>query len=934
MRLSTRLSLTSLLLVLGTALAIGGIALWSLLGLGRELSQLAGDTLRDQGIAALRTGAVNDRIGIDALVHNAEADASKLAASGNLATFQRSRTGRNQLWNEMIRTEAQRVAEGLVRLCTTHHASLEKTISRNLAVAWQVFTDAGGMKPTEATATWQATDQFSKAVTPVTLPVLVVGTQPLRPGQEQAARMPVVDAVTSLVGGTCTIFQRLNERGDMLRIATNVRTADGKRAIGTYIPAVMADGNPNQVVTTVLDGRTFTGRAQVVGHWSITAYQPITGAAGVVIGMLYVGVREQEESVLLDTITATRIGRCDAAVVVDGSGRIVAAADKALVDKPYPWREALAGKDQTVRHATIKDGGRERLVVSASFPTWDWTIAASGWLDEMSRVATDDLQRLVLGDLIRTWELSTVHAGTTDHHTLATLAILDANGQELLAVVDGKPASVPAHAADQAWFAATKGLAAEQVHIAPLAQDDRCGRVVLRIAAPVHIDGTFSGAVVLGLDWQVTRTLFAQRTYGKTGYPYIVNVDGILVTHPKYQLKDRFSIADPANGEELARIVRERMAKGDEGSARYTFQGVDKFVAFSPLTLGAQRFSVAATVPTEEIFALARTIESTSTSSTRSATILLAIVVAALVAVATTAGLLVSRSIARPVQTAIRSLSSGADQVTSAADQVSRSSQELSKGASTEAASIEETSASLEELTANIRQTAENTRAADRLAHSVNGTARQGADAAQQVAAETAQRLAQVGEVVKAIRVSTEQTTRVVETIDEIAFQTNLLALNAAVEAARAGEAGMGFAVVADEVRSLAGRSAEEVKNTAALIAEARTNAERMLTVTGEMDTFLRQAMDQRMLASFRQVVEASDKMAHLMSDLTTASDEQAKGVEQISRAIADMDRVTQGTAATAEEAAAASEELSSQAVEMHQTVQELVRMVEGRTEG
>lgn len=169
------------------------------------------------------------------------------------------------------------------------------------------------------------------------------------------------------------------------------------------------------------------------------------------------------------------------------------------------------------------------------------------------------------------------------------------------------------------------------------------------------------------------------------------------------------------------------------------------------------------------------------------------------------------------------------------------------------------------------------------------------------------------------IRGSSEETAKIVKTIDEIAFQTNLLALNAAVEAARAGEAGKGFAVVAEEVRNLAMRSAEAAKNTATLIEQAQQNAENGVAASGDVEQTLTQ-----ILGSVKQVTEVID-------DVASASEQQSQGLDQINNAVAQMDKVTQSNAANAEETASASEELSAQAAELTNMVNTLVEIVRGK---
>ena len=168
---------------------------------------------------------------------------------------------------------------------------------------------------------------------------------------------------------------------------------------------------------------------------------------------------------------------------------------------------------------------------------------------------------------------------------------------------------------------------------------------------------------------------------------------------------------------------------------------------------------------------------------------------------------LITRSITIPIRRIIVGLSDGSDQVASAAGQVSAGSQSLAEGASEQAASLEETSSSLEEMSSMTKQNADN-------ANQAKAKMREAEQIVDKVDHHMGEMAGAIGEITK----SSEETGKIIKTIDEIAFQTNLLALNAAVEAARAGEAGAGFAVVADEVRNLAMRASEAAKNTGSLI--------------------------------------------------------------------------------------------------------------------
>jgi methyl-accepting chemotaxis protein len=246
----------------------------------------------------------------------------------------------------------------------------------------------------------------------------------------------------------------------------------------------------------------------------------------------------------------------------------------------------------------------------------------------------------------------------------------------------------------------------------------------------------------------------------------------------------------------------------------------------------------------------------------------------------------------------IRSVQTGAGSIASASGEIASGNLDLSSRTEQQAGSLEETAATMEELTSTVKHNAENARQANQLAQSASQTAVKGGDA-----------VAQVVTTMASINDSSKKIVDIIGVIDSIAFQTNILALNAAVEAARAGEQGRGFAVVASEVRNLAQRSAGAAKEIKALIGDSvdKVNAGSKLVNDAGV--------------TMEEIVGSVRRVTDIIAEITAASDEQRTGIEQVNRAIVEMDDVTQQNAALVEQAAAAAQSLQDQAAHLAQVV-------------
>ena len=329
----------------------------------------------------------------------------------------------------LVEEDISRTATGVYDVVSTQGASTAAKVDSDLAAAHYVLGQAGGFSidrnPRSPQVAWEAKNQLSGEVTPLSLPRVLIGDEWLGKNGDVAVPTPVVDTIKAMVGATVTIFQK-TPAGDFLRVATNVQAASGARAIGTYIPVTNPDGAANPVVETVMRGETYRGNAFVVDSWLVSAYAPLTDASGEVVGVLYVGVKQQNLPALRESLEATDVGDTGHIEVYGGTGAMAGT----VVISPEGARDGenmLEATDadgatyvqQMVEKATALQPGEQatvRYVDPEAGPTtvrltyyapWDWVIATvardrdfSGPVDSLADGRSSMLVALVVAALV------------------------------------------------------------------------------------------------------------------------------------------------------------------------------------------------------------------------------------------------------------------------------------------------------------------------------------------------------------------------------------------------------------------------------------------------------------------------------------------------------------------------------------------------------
>ncbi len=325
-----------------------------------------------------------------------------------LVAINKSRLG------DQVRTEidalgkesCRHIALNVREMLEVYHKELIKRLDQGMEAAKEMVARSGDFTIKEEKVTWQAKNQFTGQVQNVELGKMYLGDAWLGQVKDLHEKAPLVDEVGKLTGLACTVFQRMNGQGDMLRVCTNGPGTDGGRAIGTYIPATNPDGTPNPVVSTLLKGQAYVGKAVVVNDWYITKYEPIFNDKKEVIGCLYVGIRRDDVPEVRQGIMDITVGKTGYVYVLQGTGEkrgtyiisqggkrdgeciweakdadghyfIQSIVEKALKLKPgecaferYPWKNA---DDKTARW---------KVAAVTYFEPWDWVIGAGAYEDD------------------------------------------------------------------------------------------------------------------------------------------------------------------------------------------------------------------------------------------------------------------------------------------------------------------------------------------------------------------------------------------------------------------------------------------------------------------------------------------------------------------------------------------------------------------------
>jgi len=609
------------------------------------------------GIENMKSGVQADYQKIKSFIDNAAADTLKLADSSAIKNFLDAPI----ITNENIKKEAHHQLSFLLKTCDIHKKLIQDNVNTSLAVAENILDSYG--EPSlysNMVMDWHMINQYTLDKKQVRLQALKFGNHIIQKQFSFNSQSPIVDKVGNLCNVTCTIFQRMNNNGDMLRISTNVKKLNGKRAVGTYIPAINPDGSRNPVVSTLINDEVFRGHAYVVNNWYLTAYKPIKDNLHNIIGALYVGILKENEH-LVKTIMNIQMNHNGLAFIVNKNGRVRIHAHKEyalkhIVDdlKIDPFKDVLENKKESeINHVKYSHDNREMITFYQYYAEWEWFICVSFPYNERIEAKVSQTKAKVINEFVSVHKTAMLPVNTINYNKYKQIKYIDNEGNVKISLQAENSGIQSQSNNDRSWFKQAESFFkmlsnTREVYNTGVRIEKDSHTEEMILITPVIYNDQKKGYIVIHLDWTIAWKLLENHSYGKTGHSFIINQQGIVVAHPKYSFKDQVNFSDKKYGR-LSDIVKNSMLKNKMARNEYDMDDILYKMYYMPVMINNQQYSIAAAIPADECLEMANKIKSNAQVNYNQTISLIIIAMISSALIAMMIAFLLNRSINKPL---------------------------------------------------------------------------------------------------------------------------------------------------------------------------------------------------------------------------------------------------------------------------------------------
>jgi len=930
--LRLKLIIVSILVGVLPVLFIGSFSIFKFDSFAKQTILKSYQGLEAQAYANIQIGLEAERQRVAPLISASITLTRRLANSANLPLYLQSQPRAI----DRATREARQIVQGLLENCHIQYQMLKEKLTLGLYSAEYIFQNIGKfyMSPSEV-ITWNAENQLTGEIKTVELPVVHIGIEQIEKVFSNVDRfVPIVDDVQEMTGVHCSIFQVMNDDCDLLRIATNVQNDESQRAIETFIPAVNPDGQPNAVVQSIKNGISYRGITKEYHRRYVSIYQPIFNDSGALLGAFFVGVPEKNET-LYSSIEKTTIGKNGYAFVMTFKGEILVHPDADKVNKNIvhdlhlnPYKQILDSPySKGVKIFFYEMDGNRMYTAYAYYPHRDWIICLNGFLDDIVQEEIDRSTELLQKEIFNAYISSKVHFDQKTYYTINQISFIDTKGQKRLLLRNGtfEKSSSPIK---KDWF--VEGLRVKKgkvVHPGIFESDDQ-SVIEMILYSPIYINNTCHGLISLHLDWDVIGKVISDYKYGQTGFSFLLNDQGIVVSHPDYSILDPVDFSDIKYGK-LSAIVKNYMLKGERGQDRYSFKNKDHLINYLPFQIADRKYTLSATVPVDEFLFVANRIRKNAENAFGLILRIIIFFILFCVIFAAGFGIFLSRWLTRPIDQVVAfaqqvshgdlsktltqesndeigkllssinamvvsfrkivsdvknkgfrlaqssedmvriagQLSGNSEKMSQQADSVAGTSRQMSNSIDSIASSMEDISYRINNVSNTTEQVSINVNS---IALSVDNMSKsmsnieENARLGSSIAAEALSKANTAENAMNLLKSSADEIGGVTDVIKRLAYKTNLLALNASIEAAAAGDSGREFAVVADAIQNFAIQSNQAAEDIAMRILSVQTNTEDAIQVILDISKII-------------------DNMNNAAETILSAVEEQARAADNLS---------------------------------------------------
>jgi len=592
--LKIKLSIICIFLVTIPTFIIGGFSYHQFILLGDKTVNESYAALKEQTLAIMQASVKIDRQVIINVIGKVVRDAKTLSTSSSIHNYLSARLGKNEVFNRVPEKEAAIIANNIYQMCQAQRQILYKKLSTDLAVLEKILEANGGAELTGLSIEWSAIDQYTSDIHHLVLPILQIGFDEMRGIRSFDQAMPVVDEAKEVIDGSCSIFQRINEQGDMLLVGTTMVAPDGQRAISYYMPSILNNGQTNPVISAIMQGNQYKGRAYIVNEWFISAFKPLKDTDGKIIGMLNVGTRETDNVSVINMINNTVIGKTGYPLIFDSNGTIIMHPKKQFLGKNIIEDLKVNKLSQAfdiiyeTKHGIFNYtyDGRRKFIYYRYYEAWDWVISATGYWDEFNQEQT--AKEMLMKEIKAIAENASIAVDKIKHQAYHCIRYIDEKGYEIVRYQNKMFVNTHQYVGNKKWFRDTQFRRKGIVEIMGVIVDK--GKVILRIATPLRFENKNMGVISIDFNWQILCQLIKQHTYKQDNQRIMIDPTGKIIIHPELSLLDRVSLLNNASAE-LQNIVKNRMLQGISGQDIYTDQGKRYLIVYTPITMGSQVYS-------------------------------------------------------------------------------------------------------------------------------------------------------------------------------------------------------------------------------------------------------------------------------------------------------------------------------------------------------